>query len=171
MTSKLTRMAVRAREWEGLFLGLLIVTNFGWVRLRLDSSPRQHCNCSIASHRQAKHQIQTQRMHARAIRGLKAALGGYGLAGAPLELSEKDSMACTRKLAQGIEHRQDFHLVFISHRDQDSKYACVPVCLSSTCVSTSWFPAHKSHVSTPHFPSLFELMRCPKTLHADASHG
>jgi hypothetical protein len=42
---------------------------------------------------------------------------GYGLAGASLELSENDSMACTRKLAQGMEHSQDFHLVFISHLD------------------------------------------------------
>jgi hypothetical protein len=140
VTSKLTRMTVRAREWEGLFLGLLIITNFGWVRFRLNSSPRQHCNCSIASHRQAKHQIQTQRMHARATRGLK--------------LTKKDSMACTRKLAQGIERRQDFHLVFMSHRDQDSKCVCVPVCLSPACVSASWFPAHKSHVSTRHFTSL-----------------
>ena len=46
--SKLTRMAIRARdycEWERSFLWLGI-TNFGWVRFRLDSSPRQHCNCT-----------------------------------------------------------------------------------------------------------------------------
>jgi hypothetical protein len=27
------------------------LTNLGWVRFRLDQSPRQHCNYSIASHR------------------------------------------------------------------------------------------------------------------------
>jgi hypothetical protein len=57
----------------------------------------------------------------------------YGLAGAPLELSEKDSMACTRKLAQGMEHRQDSHLVFISHLDHVFKVrACA--CLSVFCL-------------------------------------
>jgi hypothetical protein len=65
-------------------------------------------------------------------------------------------MACTRKLAQGIEHRQDFHLIFISHLDQDFKVrACA--CLSVSCLVSlllDSLPAHKSHVSTRHFASL-----------------
>jgi hypothetical protein len=78
--------------------------------------------------------MHTQRMHARATRGLKSRLGrATALPGAPLELSEKDSMARTRKLAQGMEHRQDFHLVFISHLDQDFKVrSCA--CLSVFCL-------------------------------------
>jgi len=50
VTSKLTRMDIRAREWEGLFLGLRVIY-FGWGRFRLDASPRQRCNFSSASHR------------------------------------------------------------------------------------------------------------------------
>jgi hypothetical protein len=65
-------------------------------------------------------------MHARATRGLKSRLGrATALRGAPPELSEKDSMACTRKLAQGIEHMQNYHPVFISHLDQDFKVCCL----------------------------------------------
>jgi hypothetical protein len=65
-------------------------------------------------------------------------------------------MACTRKLAQGIEHRQDFHLVFISHLDQDFKVrACA--CPSVFCLCLCFLircPAHKPHVSTRHFARL-----------------
>ena len=79
-------------------------------------------------------------------------------------------MACTRKLAQGMEHRQDFHRAFISHLDQDFKVCCVrvSVCLSAACVSVSLIPCSQvaGQHSTFHHP--FELMRCPKTLHANA---
>ena len=50
---KLTRMAVRAREWEGLFLGLLTVTNSVWVRFRLDSSPDSTATALRLFHRVA----------------------------------------------------------------------------------------------------------------------
>jgi hypothetical protein len=58
---------------------------------------------------------------------------GYGLAGAPLQLFEKDSMPWSRKLGKGMEHRQDFHLVVISHLDQDFKVRASAT-LSDSCL-------------------------------------
>jgi hypothetical protein len=85
--------------------------------------------------RQSTRYTRKECTHAR-LEASKPPRAGYGLAGAPLELSEKDSMTCTRKLAQGIEHRQDFHLFFISHLDQDFKVracACLSVFLLCLC--------------------------------------
>ena len=70
-------------------------------------------------------------------------------------------MACTRKLAQGMEHRQDFHRAFISHLDQDFKCvvcACLSVCLLPVSLFLDSLHENKSQVSTRHFTSL--LSKC-----------
>ena len=96
---------------------------------------------------------------------------GYGLAGAPLELSEKDSMACTRKLAQGIERRQDSHLAFISHLDQDFKErecACLSVFRLCLCFLIPCSQVARQYST---FRQPFGLMRCLETFHANAFHS
>jgi hypothetical protein len=102
-----------------------------------------------------------KKMHARATRSLRRSRLGRatGLQVRLTNCPEKDSMACTRKLAQGIERRQDSHLAFISHLDQDFKErecACLSVFRLCLCFL---IPCSQVARQYSNFASLLGLLR------------